>query len=193
MQVDEFEVVTSRDLSRRRWRVAFAASLVFAVAFGLWMFCNPAGQKATTWVDDVGTLFVAFLAMVGSGLKARASSGRGRSGWIWITAAATSWTIGEAIWGWYALVRAEPVPSPSVADVFYLLGVPLAVVGIALLTATPGQMTTAFRSICDGLIIAGSLLFISWATALGVVYRTSGGSTLARIVEVAYAETDIKM
>ena len=95
-----------------------------------------------------------------------------------MTAGATSWAIGESIWDWYALVRSEPVPSPSVADVAYLFAVPLVVVGIALLSANPGQMATAFRSICDGLIIAGSLLFISWSTVLSVVYHTGGGSTL---------------
>ena len=175
----------------RRWRIACTASVVFTIFFGLWMMFNPAGPKATTWVDDLGTLLVASLVVTGSALKARTSSGRGRAGWIWIAAAATSWTLGEGIWSWYAVVRAEPVPSPSIADVAYLLAVPLAVVGLALLSANPGQITTAFRSVCDGLIIAGSLLFISWSTALGVVYRVGGGSTLARIVDISYPVTDI--
>ena len=54
-----------------------------------------------------------------------------------------------------------------------------------------GQVATAFRNVCDGLIIAGSLLFISWSTALGVVYHIGGGDTLARLVDVAYPVTDI--
>ena len=189
--VDEFKVVTTRDRSRRHWRVACAASLLLAVAFGLWMQFNPAGPTATTWVDDITTFLVASLVAGGSAVKAKASTGRGRSGWTWITAGATSWALGEAIWGWYAVVRAEAVPSPGIADVFYLSAVPLVVVGIALLSSNSGQMTTAFRNICDGLIIAGSLLFISWSTALGVVYRSGGGSTLARIVDLAYPATDI--
>ena len=152
---------------------------------------NPAGPTATTWVDDITTFLVASLVAGGSAVKARASTGRGRSGWTWITAGATSWALGEATWGWYAVVRAEAVPSPGIADVFYLSAVPLVVVGIALLSSNSGQMTTAFRNICDGLIIAGSLLFISWSTALGVVYRSGGGSTLARIVDLAYPATDI--
>jgi len=155
------------------------------------MFFGAAGPTATTWVDDIGTFLVASVLTVGAFFKARASAGRGRSGWTWMTAAAASWTLGEAIWGWYAVVRAETVPSPSLADVFYLGAVPLAVVGIALLSANPGQLRTAFRSICDGLIIAGSLLFISWSTALGVVYGVGGGSTLSRAVDIGYPATDI--
>jgi len=152
---------------------------------------NPAGPRATTWVDDLGTIFVASLLVVGSALKAKASPRQRRSGWIWITAAATSWMLGEIIWGWYALVIDKQIPSPSVADVAYLGAVPLAVVGIALLSANRGQVAGALRNLCDGLIIAGSLLFISWSTALGVVYRVGGGDTLSRVVNVAYPATDI--
>ena len=152
---------------------------------------NPAGPTATIWVDDLGTVLVASLLVAGAAVKARATSGRPRFGWIWITAGATSWAIGEGIWDWYALVRSEPVPSPSIADIAYLSAVPLVVVGIALLSANPGQLTTAFRNICDGLIIAGSLLFISWSTVLSIVYHSGGGSTLARIVDIAYPITDI--
>jgi len=189
--VDNYSVATTSDRSRRNLKVAYAGSVLLTIAFGLWMLFNPAGPKATTWVDDITTLLVAGLVACGSAVKARASTGRGRSGWRWITAGATSWALGEAIWGWYAVVRAEPVPSPSIADIFYLGAVPLVVVGIALLSANPGQMTTAFRNICDGLIITGSLLFISWSTALGVVYHAAGGSSLAGIVDLAYPATDI--
>jgi diguanylate cyclase len=176
----------------RRWRWAACACALFVGAFGLIVFFNPAGLRFTTWVDDLGTLMVATAAAVASALKARRVSGRQRTGWIWLTAAGVSWAIGEGIWSWYALVLSEPVPSPSLADLFYLLGsVPLAAVGILLLGSNRGELTRALRYALDGLIMVSALLFVSWSTALGVVYRVGGGSLLVRVVDLSYPVTDI--
>jgi len=177
---------------RRRWWWAAGACTVFVIAFGLFLFLNPAGPTATTWVDDLGTLMVAGVATAGAVRKVGRVAGRQRTGWIWLAAAGVSWTIGEGIWSWYAVVLSETVPSPSMADFFYLLGsVPLAVVGVLLLASKQGEVTRALRYALDGLIIAGALLFVSWSTALGVVYRVGGGDLLARLVDLAYPVSDI--
>lgn len=176
-----------------RWRTAAAGVALASVAFGIFLFLNPAGATASTWVDDLGSLLAAGFATFGSSFKAFSSRGRERSGWTWVAIAAGSWTIGEAIWSWYAVVLAEPVPSPSVADIAYLLGVPFAVIGIALLSSRRGEHGHIFRQFLDGCIIAGSLMFISWATALGVVYRVSGVALLPRLVDLAYPVTDIML
>jgi len=87
--------------------------------------------------------------------------------------------------GLVRLVRRRPSLA-SVADVFYLLGVPLSVVGIVYLAAGRDEIRNHLRFVLDGIVIAGSLLFISWSTALGVVYRVGGGTLLSRVVDVAY-------
>ncbi|HXY45995.1 MAG TPA: hypothetical protein VEH29_17555, partial [Acidimicrobiales bacterium] len=179
--------------ARAKLRATAIVSVIFVAGFSVFMAVNPAGARASVWVDDLGTAAAALAAFIGSALKARSTTGRHRSGWIWIAAGCASWTVGECIWDWYALLRAETVPSPSVADVFYLLGVPLAVVGIVLLAAGKGPMRSGLRLVLDGIIIAGSLLFISWSTALGVVYRLGGGPLLSRVVDLAYPVTDIIM
>jgi diguanylate cyclase (GGDEF)-like protein len=167
--------------------------LALVSAFAVFMIFNPAGARASVWVDDLSTVVVALGAFVASVVKARSSSGRHRAGWRWMAAGTGSWLAGECVWAWYALVRAETVPSPSVADVFYLLGVPLSVVGIVYLAAGRDEIRNHLRFVLDGIVIAGSLLFISWSTALGVVYRVGGGTLLSRVVDVAYPVTDIIM
>ncbi len=174
-----------------RWRGTAIACLSFVVAFGLWMALNLGGARATTWFDDTATFSVAALATLAAASKARSTDGRSRTGWIWIAAGAACLTVGEAIWGWYALVLTEQIPSPSAADIFYLLGEPVAVVGILFLASRPGEISRGFRHILDGIIIAGSLLFISWSTALGAVYRVGGNNLPARLVDLAYPVIDI--
>jgi diguanylate cyclase (GGDEF)-like protein len=186
-------VTTEEAGARARLRRVALTSAGIVAVFALCMTLNPFGARASVWVDDLGTIVVALAAAAGSIRKARSTSGRHRSGWIWISAGAVSWLVGELIWGWYALVLAEVVPSPSVADVAYLLGVPFAVIGIVLLAVGKEELRRGWRFVLDGVIIAVSLLFISWSTALGAVYRVGGGTHLARLVDVAYPVTDIIM
>jgi diguanylate cyclase (GGDEF)-like protein/PAS domain S-box-containing protein len=47
------------------------------------------------------------------------------------------------------------------------------------------------RTILDGLLIAGSLLIISWSTVLGAVYRTGSGGLLADLLGLAYPVGDV--
>jgi diguanylate cyclase (GGDEF)-like protein len=181
----------SRAASRLGWRWTVTACSLFVVGFGVWMVLNLGGSRATTWVDDTATFAVALLATIASVSKARSLTGRERAGWIWIAAGAGCLAVGEAIWGWYALINVEQIPSPSVADVFYLLGELVAVIGILLLASRSGQFTKGFRHVLDGFVIAGSLLFVSWSSALGAIYRLGGPNMLAREVALAYPVIDI--
>ena len=75
-EVDEDSVLWSRDAVRPAmanclYRERGLHDLLRAVDEAF----NPAGPKATTWVDDLGTLLVASLVVTGSALKARTSSG----------------------------------------------------------------------------------------------------------------------
>ena len=184
-------MILSGALSRLRWRLMAVACSSLVVTFGLWMAFNLGGSRATTWVGDPITIAVAALATLASTLKARSVGGRdaildlGGSG-------------RRLLDGWRSdmgLVRPRPrradTPSPSVADIFYLLGEPVAIVGILLLASRRGEFTRGLRHVLDGFVIAGSLLFISWSTALGAVYRLGGTDLLGRVVALAYPVIDI--
>ena len=43
----------------------------------------------------------------------------------------------------------------------------------------------------DGIIVAGSLLIVSWGTALGAVYHTGSGSVFSQAVGLAYPISDV--
>ena len=81
---------------------------------------------------------------------------------------------------------------PSLADVGYLIAVPLLIAGVLAFPIAPMRATARLRTLLDGLLIAASLLFLGWATVLGDAFRDSGtSSTLERAVCLAYPLGDI--
>ena len=101
------------------------------------------------------------------------------------------WAVGELIWSIYEVVLDRPVPFPSIADVAYLAGVPVAVVGLLGFAGVtrPGRRV---RVLLDACLVAGSLLFITWVLVLGSAWRGSALDTvLSRTITVAYPVTDV--
>jgi hypothetical protein len=97
------------------------------------------------------------------------------------------------VWTYYDLVRGVQVPFPSFADVGFLAAVPLAVAGLLLFPSTPRRAADRVQGILDGCIIAGSMLFASWVTVLGPLYRAHHGSVLKQALSLAYPASDVVM
>jgi hypothetical protein len=176
----------------RWWTAAGAAALV--VGFFLWMWFQPGGAKVTLIVSDAVAITISSLAGVACLHAAHRSEGRPRRGWILLGAGMFSWSLGEAIWSSYEVVLGREVPFPSLADIGYLGMVPLALVGVATLVTVERKLANernAVRAILDGLIISGSLLYLSWATVLGPAYRISGQTRTDWIVSLAYPVSDV--
>jgi hypothetical protein len=85
------------------------------------------------------------------------------------------------------------VPFPSLADVGFLAAVPLAVAGLLLFPSSPGRAADRVQGILDGCIIAGSMLFASWATVLGPLYHQHQDSALKQTLSLAYPASDVVM
>jgi diguanylate cyclase (GGDEF)-like protein len=98
-----------------------------------------------------------------------------------------------------------PLPSPSWADVGYLT-MPVFALAALLTVAANGiaaqrrQLPAAgsgVRSrvvlVLDGLVIVGSLLVFTWATALGTVVHAGAPTDLAFAVAIAYPITDLML
>ena len=175
----------------RRAAIAFGAG---TAVFLFLMIVKAGGTRFTSGLDDVVELVAAAIAAGACILVAERRTPHLRRAWRWIGASALCWAVGEAIWTWYDLV-VDPVvgqvPFPSAADVFFLLALPLAVIGVLLFPNAPREQVSRARSILDGVIVAGSLLFVSWTTTLGTVYRNGTGSVLAQSVGLAYPIGDV--
>ena len=169
-----------------------SACVVFVTAFGLFVSFHPAGERAAEWLDDLGSVAVAVTVTAAAARTALRSAGRhgpGGSGWpppallgAWVRPSGPGTPS-----SWPSRYRRPRSPTSSTSSA----ACPLAAVGVLLLGSQRGERSRAFRFALDGLIIAGSLLFVSWSTALGAVYREDTGSLLSRLVDLAYPVSDI--
>ena len=175
----------------RRFGVTAALALVLSIAFVVWISYRIGGDRATIAVDDIGEAVASAAAAISLALAARRSSGRLRVAWIFLAAAATSWTIGELIWSWNEVFLGVTVMSPSAADVGFLLEIPLTIIGVLSLTPTPSRTAARGEAVLAGAIVALSLLFVAWALGLRAVYEHSQQPVPATLIGLAYPIGDI--
>jgi hypothetical protein len=165
---------------------------VAVLAFLLWIVLNIDGAHMTLEVDDIGQGVAAWCATVICSVAAfRASAGRAT--WALFAVSSFAWGAGEAVWCYYALVKNVPVPFPSLADVGFLSAVPFAFAGLSLFPSSPRRAADRVQGILDGCIVATALLFASWATILGPLYRAHEGGVLEQVIALAYPMSDVIM
>ena len=176
----------------RTFTLGAALSAIAVLLYLLWVVTDLGGAWTSLCVDDLGQLVAAWVATLVCGLAAfRVSTGRAT--WGLFAASSFVWGVGEAVWCYYALLRNTPVPFPSLADVGFLVAVPFA---FAALLVAPGGLRSGadrFQGLMDGCIIATSLLFASWATILGPLYRSHQGDLLKQAISLAYPMSDVVM
>ena len=185
--------------TQRGFRRALIVSSAVAVVFVVWMELELGGPWVTQAFSDVVQTVVP-LAAAGACFHAarrnpygfgRAWTASLRRAWRLLGAACLSWGLGQVIWSYFELV-ARTDPFPSLADVGYLCAVPLLVAGVlAFPTGASVRTTARLRTLLDGLLIAVSLLFLSWAIVLGEAYHGAGTSGLEKAVALTYPLGDI--
>ncbi|GIE36844.1 hypothetical protein Ait01nite_098890 [Actinoplanes italicus] len=164
-----------------------AAHLLPAGLAAVWLVTAIGGSEATVLFTNLAqglTSLYAGLACVRTAMRAKT----GRLGWALLGAGALCWSAGQFVWTWYENVDGREAPFPSLADAGYLALVPLTVVGAATFIGTRRR---AARSVLDGLIITGSLFYLSWATVLGPLYHDVAATTLEWLVTLAYPAGDV--
>lgn len=163
--------------------------LLAAIAAG-WLLSTIGGTAATVLFTNLAqgsTSLYAGLVCLWTAARNR-TDGRARRGWALLGAGALCWSAGQMVWTWYENVKGIEAPFPSPADAGYLALVPLTVAGAAALI---GAHRRAARSVIDGLIITGSLFYLSWATVLGPIYHAGAATTLEWLVTLAYPAGDV--
>ena len=168
-------------------------SATVALAYCLWMARGGVADLPTLWVENLGQLCAASWAGVMCLRAARRPSETQRRTFLWLGVATLSWASGQAVWSWYELGLGMESPFPSFADLGFLLAVPAMVVGVAMFREDTGRLDGSGRTrvLLDGLTVGGSLLGLSWATALGAVYMAGGEGWLNTVLGLAYPVGDI--
>ena len=179
--------------SPRFFRGVTAAFLLIAVAFQLCITFKLGGAAFSNDVDDIGSGLAALLAGVACLVAACRTRGSTRLGWALLSVSALCWSGGEFAWSYLEVGLGQVVPSPSPADVGFLLMVPFGFAGVFVFAVAASRRSEGLRALVDGLLIASSLLLVSWETILRVTFEKSSLSVLGQFVNLGYPVSDVAM
>lgn len=189
---------------RREVFVQWAAVSAIAVALLLlWVETSWRGDTATLAAVDLGNLLAAGLAAAACAARSRRERVAGNlaagRGWGFLAAACVCWTVGILYVSYYDLVahagvpfEERAIPFPSIADAGYLLFVPLALFGVALMPRGVFSNRRRIQHALDGGMVALSLLAIVWVVLMRNVWMERGeASAFETVLLMAYPFGDI--
>lgn len=145
-------------------------------------------------MGDFGLAVAALIAAVSCFLYARACGGRLRPAWLLFSLSSLMAACGNAVWGWYEVILGVPVPTPSLADVFFLCFAPPAIIGLLVLAKRPVTRAGWVCLALDAWLIGGSLLTLAWSLALAHTAHVAGfqdASVAPAALSLAYPLLDI--
>ncbi len=179
-----------QDVAVRPWRLpAVVAGAVVLTLVAITVTALVPRTSQAQAVGDLAILAAAVLAVVSCAAAARRGGPSARA-WTMLTVAMLVWTGAHMMWTWYGLTRDHVYPFPSVADLGYIgYGLPAAA-ALLLFPRSTRRAFSTLRIVLDAMVIAGSLLFISWGTVLGPLFA-AGGSGLTRAASLGYPIVDV--
>ncbi|MFE7569315.1 putative bifunctional diguanylate cyclase/phosphodiesterase [Streptomyces sp. NPDC057539] len=143
------------------------------------------------FMGDFGLSLAAAIAAVSCFFYARGRGSRFRPAWLLFSFSSAMASGGNAVWGWYEVILDKPVPSPSLADLFFLCFAPPAIVGLLVLAKRPVSRAGWLCLALDSWLIGGSLLTLSWSLALARTAHFEGESVTQAALSLAYPLLDI--
>ncbi|MDQ0029527.1 response regulator [Arthrobacter bambusae] len=168
------------------WMVVAAAAAVVILAM---ILGANQGTSAAQSAGDLAILAAALLATVSCARAARRKDESSRAWWV-MALATLVWTVGQSIWTIYGLTLDHDYPYPSVADAAFVgYSIPAAI-GLYLFPRPRVSRVAFLRGLLDSAVIASAVLFISWATVLGSMYKAEGQDTLVHLTGLAYPVAD---
>jgi diguanylate cyclase (GGDEF)-like protein/PAS domain S-box-containing protein len=177
--------------AQRRFMAECAGMAVLAL---LWLAClvlGVGGPQTTKAISNFGLIAAAASAGIACLVTARRSTLQHRRMWKLLGVSALSWGSGQAAWTWYETVLGREVPFPSLADVGYLAAVPLAAAALLSLPFAAQSLAGRVRQVLDGLMIAASLLLVSWVLVLHTLFQAGADNMLSQAISLAYPIGDV--
>jgi uncharacterized membrane-anchored protein YhcB (DUF1043 family) len=114
--------------------------------------------------------------------------------WLFLGAAAFSYSLGQLVWTWYDMMFApSQLPFPADYDPFYLLVYPLSWIGVAFLIPRNTSAAGRVRLLLDAGTAVASSVAVFWYFILGPTIAGLSGSTSAKVVGLAYPIGDLSL
>ncbi|MFJ8824596.1 putative bifunctional diguanylate cyclase/phosphodiesterase [Streptomyces sp. NPDC102467] len=150
-------------------------------------------EEIALFMGDFGLSIAAAVAAVSNFLYARSRRSRFRPAWLLFALSSLMASLGNGVWGWYEVVLRAPVPTPSLADLFFLCFAPPAIIGLLVLAKRPVTKAGWICLALDAWLIAGSLVTLSWSLALAHTAEFEGQSVTRTALSLAYPLLDIAL
>jgi diguanylate cyclase (GGDEF)-like protein/PAS domain S-box-containing protein len=157
-----------------------ALVVVVTAAVSAFLASGPGGPVTRGTLAELATALMAAAAGVAGILRAHGRSGRMRSVWAAVGLGALVYAFGGRL-----------VPSGIRPDLGYLGMVPLVSLGLLLVPVARQSVANRIRSVVDGLMIAASLVLISWIFVLKPLLAAGGGTGYDLDVRLAYPISDV--
>ncbi|WP_161304783.1 EAL domain-containing protein [Streptomyces sp. SID5785] len=167
-----------------------ALALVCA-AFATGSLLGWGSERVALFMGDFGLSLAAGTAAVSNFLYARSRRSRFRPAWLLFALSSLMASLGNGVWGWYEFVLHVEVPTPSLADLFFLCFAPPAIIGLLVLAKRPVTKAGWICLALDAWLIAGSLVTLSWSLALAHTAESEGLSVSRTALSLAYPLLDI--
>src|SRR5579872_308417 len=189
-----------RPLGASSWLLALGAfTAAFSALFLALLIVRPFANAQIVEIDNLATIAgpAMVLPFAFGWLRIRRPARRTLRAWnanlpaTFLALGATTDTIGQAIWTYYAQVLHQPVPFPSLDDVSYLCTYPLLLTGILLIPNHGASAVSRSRASVEGLIVMAAAFTFSWYFVLGPTVLQGGESILGKVVGTAYPMGDL--
>ncbi len=176
------------------WLVPAGGALVTGLLFAFALTVLAGRHRVVLVVDDVGQLLAATVAaLLCARTAVREGPGASRQSWGLLAGGVACWAAGQAVWSAYEVGLGREAPFPSPADVGFLLFPVIAAAGLLRWLREGDRAATRVRDLLDGVVIAVSLLTLSWATTLRSVVESNDGGRGALLLSLAYPVGDVVM
>jgi diguanylate cyclase (GGDEF)-like protein/PAS domain S-box-containing protein len=165
------------------------AAVAVTAVYLCWLLSDLGSDRARIVVSDLAFIAAPLVAAAAC-LSAHRLRGGRHTGWAWVAAGCLMWAAGSVAFTFYALVLGQTSPFPSYADLGYVLyAVPVAI-GVTRFPRAQGSTLARWRLALDAVVIAGSLLLVSFVWVLAPVVEATD-LTLTRLDGLAYPLADV--
>ncbi|MCE0537007.1 EAL domain-containing protein [Kineosporia rhizophila] len=174
-------------------------SVLIALAVTGWftvtvlLVLQPGSRSTDALISQFSLLVAGPLAGVACLVRAqRSAPGRVRTTWRMFGASALFWALGTSIQTVYVLLDRVP-PTPSLADLPFLLIAPLFAVGLLQMAVPEPNLAARLRALLDGLLIGAAVLLVGWVSVIGPVVQASSTGVLGKVVLFYYPVSDVAL
>jgi diguanylate cyclase (GGDEF)-like protein len=177
-------------INRRVWAGGAAFVGFVALVYGVTQFFAPeslpriALGDAATPVLQMAALVLTYVAL------RRNAQGAHRWTWVLLSLWVLSNLFADLVWAWYDLVLRVPLPSPSLADVGYLISYPLGFMTVVFATWKAAGKLRTIESALDALMLTLAIGGLSWPLLLAPLLHSSSDGT-AGLISLAYPLGDL--